>query len=201
MTLDLDVQFLTMVTMILCGIYLGIVQETFRRFQPHWSSNRFLLYVMEIGFWLSQVILIFYALFLVNAGELRFYVFLALFLGFAAYQALVAPIYKRVLEIIIRAIAAVYRFLERMVQTLLIAPVKFIVQLLVTIIISILQLIVSIFLFLVKIFFAPLKWIILMIYHILPEKTQTFLRKTAGIYSRIKNICKKGWNYLKGKRR
>lgn len=199
--MTLDVQFMTMVTMILCGIYLGIAQETFRRFQPNWKSNRFLLYFMEIAFWLSQVTLIFYVLYLVNAGELRVYVLLALFLGVSAYQVLVAPVYKHVLEIGIRMATAVYRFLKQVVQTLVIAPIKFIVQLLVTIVIFLFQLMISVLSFLAKIFFTPLKWIFLGIYRMLPKKIQHFLHKTAGFYSTIKNICKKGWKYLRWKRR
>src|SRR5699024_5483544 len=100
--MTLDVQFMTMAAMTLSGIYLGIAQETFRRFKPHWKPNRFLLYFMEIAFWLFQVALIFYVLFLVNAGELRLYVFLALFLGISMYQVLVASVYKRLLEMIVR---------------------------------------------------------------------------------------------------
>lgn len=199
--MTLDVQFMTMITMIICGIYLGIVHETFRRFQPLWKSNRFLLYFMEIAFWLSQVTIIFYVLFLVNAGELRVYVFLALLLGVSAYKVLVASVYKRVLEMIIRFTAAVYHFFERVVHVLVIAPIKFIVQLLVTLVIFVYQLMISVLSFLAKIVFIPLKWIILGIYHMLPQKIQYFLHKTAGFYSTIKNICKKGWDYLRWKRR
>src|SRR5699024_2545129 len=117
-SMTLDVQFMTMIAMALCGIYLGIAQETFRRFTPHWKSNRFLAYFMEITFWLSQVMIIFYILFRVNSGELRMYVFLALLLGVSAYQVFVAAIYKRVLEMIIRIITVVYQFLKRLIQLL-----------------------------------------------------------------------------------
>ncbi|GGB51192.1 hypothetical protein GCM10011409_30950 [Lentibacillus populi] len=199
--MTLDVQFMTMIVMVISGFYLGIIQETFRRFQPHWKENRFLRYFMEITFWLSQVLLLFYVLFRVNAGELRFYVFLALLLGFAAYQALAAHAYKRLLEYVIRVIAACYHFLEKLIQTLIITPVKYLIQLVITLILFVVQLVISILLFIAKVIIFPIKWVIYLIYRLLPKSIQNFLHKTAGFYSTIKNICKKGLEYLKFKRR
>lgn len=199
--MTLNVQFITMLAMVLCGFYLGLILETFRRFQPHWKDNRLLKYVMEISFWMSQVLLLFYVLFRVNAGELRFYVFLALFLGFAAYQALAAPMYKRLLEFAIRIVVACYRFVEQVIQTLIITPIKYIIKLLVTITLFIVQLVITVLLFIGKVIFLPIKWIFYMIYRLLPKRFRNFLHKTAGFYSTMKNICKKGLKYLKFKRR
>lgn len=199
--MTLSVQFMTMIAMVIGGFYLGLIQDTYRRFQGYWKNNVFLLYFMEISFWLTQVLLLFYVLFRVNAGELRFYVFLACLLGFAAYQALAAPLYKRLLEQIIRIVVKCYRFLENLVQTIIIAPIKYIFQLLVALILLIGQLILSIILFAAKIIYVPLKWIAMVIYRLLPKSIQNFLHKLAGFYSTIKNTCRKGLKYLKFKRR
>ncbi|MEN1966451.1 spore cortex biosynthesis protein YabQ [Lentibacillus sp. N15] len=199
--MTLDVQFLTMVVMAISGVYLGAALETFHRFQPSWKSNRFLLYFMEIAFWLSQVLLLFYVLFRVNSGELRVYVFLALFLGFSAYKALIAPLYKRLLEIIIRIIVMCYRFLENVIKTLLIKPIKYVIQFIITLLLFAGQVIISIVRFVGKIVFYPIKWVLSLIYRMLPKSIQNFFYKTAGFYSTIKNICKKGLEYLKFKRR
>ncbi|MEW9675295.1 spore cortex biosynthesis protein YabQ [Lentibacillus sp. L22] len=199
--MTLDVQFLTMIVMIISGIYLGAALETFLRFKPYWKSNWFMLYFMEIAFWLSQVLLLFYVLFLVNAGELRVYVFLALFMGFAAYKALFAPLYKRLLELFIRIILTCYHFIEKLIKTLVIAPIKYIIQLLITLILFIVQLLVKVFLFVVKVIFFPIKWILILLYRMLPKNIRNFLHKTAGFYSTMENICKKGLDYIKFKRR
>src|SRR5690625_1760968 len=85
--MTLDTQFLTMIFMVLGGLYLGIAKDTFRRFSPYWKNKRFINYAMEICFWLTQTFLLFYVLFRINGGELRFYVFLACLLGYAMFQA------------------------------------------------------------------------------------------------------------------
>ncbi|MGY0694535.1 spore cortex biosynthesis protein YabQ [Virgibacillus sp. FSP13] len=199
--MTLNVQFMTMIVMIISGFYLGIIQETFRRFKPHWKDNKFFVYFMEVAFWLSQVLLVFYVLFLVNAGELRFYVFLALFLGFSIYQALAAPLYKWLLEHLIRIIVTCYRFMERLIQILIITPIKYMIKLFVTLVLLIVQFITTLILFVAKVIFFPIRWIFTIIYRLLPRNIQNFFHKLAGFYSTIKNISKKGMKYLKFKRR
>src|SRR5699024_4293439 len=100
--MTLHVQLLTMIFMVLSGLYLGMALETFRRFSPLWRKNKFLVYFLEICFWLVQTLIIFYVLYRVNAGELRLYIFVACLLGFATYQALIASLYKRLLEQVVK---------------------------------------------------------------------------------------------------
>src|SRR5690606_28472217 len=100
-----------------------------------------LTYFMEICFWLTQTIILFYVLFKVNSGEIRFYVFIACLLGFSMYQVLAAKIYKRLLEVIIRMITSVYNFFKRLVQVLFIRPVIWIVTLVLTICLGIIRII------------------------------------------------------------
>src|SRR5690625_5859173 len=75
--MTLNVQFLTMLFMVVSGFYLGIALETFRRFSPLWRHRPVLVYIFEVSFWLIQTFIIFYVLYKVNAGELRVYIFLA----------------------------------------------------------------------------------------------------------------------------
>jgi len=188
--MTLSDQFLTMITMILAGLYLGIVQETFRRFTPYWKNNQFFTYVLEISFWITQTFILFYVLFLVNGGELRFYVFLAILLGFSIYQVFIKRIYKRLLERIIQVIAAVYRFFVRFVQALIITPIKWIIKTLISIVLGLASAILTILFFILKVVFTPFKWLFMFIYRLLPQKFKNFLYKIAGLYSKIWNRCK-----------
>ncbi|MFD1039873.1 spore cortex biosynthesis protein YabQ [Virgibacillus byunsanensis] len=196
--MTLNDQFITMIVMVSGGIYLGMTLDTFRRVSVYWKGNIFLLYFMEICFWFTQTLVLFYVLFLVNAGELRLYVFLACLLGFATYQSLFASWYKQLLEHIINIIAAIYRFLEKMVQYLIIIPIKFIINLLLTCLLFIVHIINAIFFFVVKVIYIPIKWILGLLYRLLPENTKIFLKKIKGFYYKMKNIVKK---YLKHMRR
>ncbi|SFD73284.1 spore cortex biosynthesis protein YabQ [Lentibacillus persicus] len=199
--MTLSVQFITMLSMTAGGFYLGIALDTFRRLAVFWKQRVLLVYCMEIGFWLAQTLLLYYVLFRANSGELRFYVFLALLLGFSMYKALAANFYKTLLEHVIRAIAAVFRFIERLVIIFIIKPIKFILQMFLAIIIFIAKLLWEILRYSVIIVFTPAVWLYRRIFQIFPETIQKKLHKVAGIYSTIKNKCKKWLNDRKAKRR
>ncbi|AVQ97604.1 spore cortex biosynthesis protein YabQ [Oceanobacillus iheyensis] len=195
--MTLSTQFLTMLTMVSSGFYLGIVQDTFRRFTPYWKKRVVLTYTMEISFWLTQTLIVFYVLFRVNGGELRFYIFAAFLLGFATYQALAADSYKKLLEHIIRIMTAVYRFVERCVIALIITPIKWILKLLWTITFHVFKLLGTVLLFLLTVIITPIGWIFGFIYRLLPEGFKKNIRKLAGFYSKMKNICIKLMKRLK----
>lgn len=199
--MTLNIQFFTMISMVLGGFYLGIMQDTFRRVSIHWKKKAIIAYFMEICFWLSQTMVLFYVLFRVNDGELRVYVFAACLLGFSAYQALAASHYKRLLERIIQMVNTVLRFAERLLQILIVTPVKFIIHLLMTMILFIVQICISILLFLAKVIFYPIRSLSLLFYRLLPKNIQKIMHKIAGFYSIMKNICIKCLKHIPFKRR
>ncbi|WP_174615350.1 spore cortex biosynthesis protein YabQ [Virgibacillus ihumii] len=199
--MTLNVQFITMIAMVLSGLYLGIIQETFRRFSIHWRSRRVLAYFMEISFWLTQTLLLYYLLFRVNSGELRLYVFAAVLLGFSVYQVLVAKAYRWLLEHIIRIVLMCFRFVENVVNVLFITPVKFIIQVVVTCILFVLQTLMRIISFAGKLLLTPVFWIFRTLFGILPKNIQDNLYKSAGFYSTIKNTCRKWVKKILFKRR
>ncbi|MEC5426068.1 spore cortex biosynthesis protein YabQ [Virgibacillus sp. C22-A2] len=186
--MTLSIQFLTMITMVLSGFYLGIIHDTYRRFASYWESKIVFSYLLEICFWLTQTIIIFYVLFRVNGGEIRLYIFAACLLGFAMYQVFAANVYKKLLEFAIGIITKIYRFFERMVQALIISPVKWVIMLLLMIILWIIRFIGSVLLITLKILFTPIIWLLRLTYRLLPKKLQQFLHKIAGFYSTMKNI-------------
>ena len=79
--MTLSIQFITMAAMVLSGIYLGVIRDTFQRFAIYWKGRKLLSYLLEIIFWILQTLVVFYVLFLVNAGEIRLYIILACLLG------------------------------------------------------------------------------------------------------------------------
>ncbi|HLR51929.1 MAG TPA: spore cortex biosynthesis protein YabQ [Candidatus Avamphibacillus sp.] len=186
--MTLDVQFMTMISMILGGIYLGVALETFRRFSPYWKNNRILTYFMEICFWLIQSFVLFYILFRVNGGEIRVYSALACLLGFSAYKALAANFYKRFLERIIIIVTSIYRFFVKVINGLIIQPIKYIIYFFITCLLLILKGLYTTLSFLLKVIVTPVFWILKKVYHLLPEGLQNILCKIAGFYSTIKNI-------------
>jgi spore cortex biosynthesis protein YabQ len=121
--MSLTVQFYTMLAMIGMGSYFGAALDTYSRLFNRTKRNLFVRGVNDILFWILQALLIFYVLYLVNNGEIRFYIFLALLCGFAFYQSLLKKIYTRFLEYCIRMIIQFCRFAAKLMSNLIIKPV------------------------------------------------------------------------------
>ncbi|RYG72686.1 spore cortex biosynthesis protein YabQ [Lentibacillus lipolyticus] len=199
--MTLSVQFLTMISMTAGGFYLGMVLDTYRRLSIHWKGSPLMKYFMEIVFWLTQTMLLFYVLFRVNSGELRFYVFLACLLGFSMYKGLAAKAYKALLEHVIRIVAAAYRFCKRTIEVLIITPVTWLIRFIITTAMFVLGTLAAIVRWLVRVIVVPLFWLCRLLYRMLPLSVQKKLHKIAGFYSKIENISKKKIKELLSKRR
>ncbi len=193
--MTLQEQFTTITYMVLAGIYLGMALETFRRFSPIFKQRKVLVYCLEVCFWLMQTFILFYILYLANYGELRLYVFLACLLGFSIYKALLAPSYQKILEFLIRLILWIYELMKKIIRLLLINPIKWLLSVLLKILLGFLTVVI----FLIKLFFLPIKWLGQLIYWLLPEKIQQFFNKFPQFYSIIKNTIKKWLKFFKGR--
>ncbi|QST00141.1 spore cortex biosynthesis protein YabQ [Pontibacillus sp. ALD_SL1] len=199
--MSLDTQFLTMVIMFSSGVYLGMVMDTFKRFEPLWKSNLIMRYSFEILFWILQGLVLFYFLFLANQGELRLYIVLAVVCGYAAYQALFRETYKKVLERLIKIISGLIRFITRVVTVFIVRPVRFIVITIMKLILLLWTTLLAIILFLFKILLYPFQLIGRITWKLMPKNVKKYLLDVAGFYSKMKNIILKWWGIIQQKRR
>jgi spore cortex biosynthesis protein YabQ len=200
--MTLSTQFLTMLSMIGMGSLFGVMFDTYQRFLDRPNRKSWIVFINDLLFWVIQALIIFYILFLVNNGELRFYIFVALLCGFAAYQSLFKGIYLKLLEAMIRSVIALYQFIRRAFQLLIYKPVVGIIQLLISIIIllgrgtfSFVKFILKVLLFILKVLWVPIAKIIIIIWKLLPKSIKKYVEKlynkTAGFFMEIKNYLGK----------
>ena len=135
--MTLTIQFYTLLAMIGMGSCFGAALDTYNRFLKRSVRKRWIVFLHDFLFWIIQGLLIFYVLFLVNEGEFRLYLFLALLCGFSAYQALFKGVYQRFLEFLILLVIKVVRFLTKSVQMLIFLPIKWVIVTAISIIIGI----------------------------------------------------------------
>lgn len=199
--MTLSIQFITMAAMVLSGIYLGFIRDTFQRFAIYWKGKKLLSYLLEIIFWILQALIVFYVLFRVNAGEIRLYIILACLLGFSAYQALMKTIYKRVLERIIFFGTRIFHIFERIIAVLFITPLKWLFIICTAIVMFVLRMIFSVVIYIIKLLFFPFHLLGKAIYPIIPENFFRFSHKFVRFYSTIRNILKKWLKYMTFRRR
>lgn len=171
--MTLHTQLITMGAMIVSGLYLGMANDTFRRFTPLWKKSNILTYILEILFWLSQIAVLYYVLYRMNFGEIRIYYFIAIAFGFTLYIAFFQNLYKKLLNLFIIFVTKLLRILYNIFVT----PIIYIVRL-----------IIRILLFIVRTIF---KLIIAIIKLILPEKFYKFISKKLVTYSTMVNTLYK----------
>ncbi len=180
------------------GSYLGAAIDTYNRFLFRSKRKSWLVFLNDIFFWILQGLIFFYVLFVINQGELRFYIFLAILCGFAAYQSLLKRGYARVLEIIITMIISIYRYAVKIFLMLIYRPIVSLLLgcvSLVTIIgkglFVLVKWTIQVIWTIIKLVFTPVKWLLILFWNLLPKhikKTvEKLYNKLAGYYQGIKN--------------
>lgn len=196
--MTLSTQFLTMLAMIGMGSYFGATLDTYNRFLQRSKRKSWIVFFNDIFFWLFQGMSVFYVLFIVNKGELRFYIFLALLCGFAAYQSLLKKLYLQILEIVISMVISIYQFLVKVIRILIYKPIYslilFIISLAIMIgkgLLALARGILKALLFLIRILLKPIEWLFVFFWNLFPKKIKKMLEKLynkcAGFLYRIKN--------------
>jgi spore cortex biosynthesis protein YabQ len=210
--MTLSTQFLTMLSMVGMGSLFGVMFDTYQRFLKRPNRKSWIVFFNDLLFWILQALLIFYTLFLVNNGELRFYIFIALLCGYAAYQSLFKGIYLRLLELIIRTVISIYRFIRKTFLLLVYKPVLGLIQLVISIIIllgrglfTLVKFVFKIILFILKVIVKPIEKIVLIIWKLLPKSIKKSVEKlynrTAGKIKGIKNYILKWFDKWKNRKK
>ncbi|MGP7819519.1 spore cortex biosynthesis protein YabQ [Niallia sp. 01092] len=196
--MTLSVQFMTMLAMVGMGLLFGLCLDTYQYFLKRPERKRIIVFFHDLLFWIFQALLIFYVLFLVNQGEVRVYIALALVLGFAFYQSIVKTPYLRSLKWFISISVQFYHFIVKLLITIVYKPIRSLVLLLVSIMIilfkglmALSKFVVTVLRFILKILFMPIKWIFTLFWLIMPNKgkkyVEKFFSKFAGYSNKIKN--------------
>jgi spore cortex biosynthesis protein YabQ len=200
--MTLSTQFLTMLSMIGMGSLFGAMLDTYQRFLKRPKRKSIIVFINDLFFWIIQALIIFYTLFQVNNGELRFYIFLALLCGFAAYQSLFKGLYLKFLEMVIQLVISVYKFIKKTYLLLIYKPVIWLIQLVISIILllgrglyTLVKFILKVVLFCVKLILTPIQKIILIFWNLLPKglkkNVEKLYNKTAGNFKGIKEYIVK----------
>ncbi|MDQ0220891.1 spore cortex biosynthesis protein YabQ [Peribacillus cavernae] len=200
--MTLSVQFYTLVAMIGMGSYFGAALDTYNRFLKRSKRKSWLVFINDFLFWVVQGLLIFYVLFLVNEGELRFYLFLALLCGFSAYQALFKSAFNRFLESVIHFFITTSKFIVKSFQTLIYHPIKWLISGIVFLFVSLGKGIYSLIQFIFKLInsvlsmiIRPFIWILKVFWNYLPKSVTKnvgkFYNKGTGFFNSLKNVIKR----------
>ncbi|WP_058305659.1 spore cortex biosynthesis protein YabQ [Gracilibacillus massiliensis] len=185
--MTLSTQFITMISMVLSGVYLGASYHTFKRLERLWLSSITWKYLLEILFWLLQAVVLYVILFLINEGILRFYVFLAVICGYAMFKSLIEQVFSRILDVIFRILHDIYRFLYRTIELLIVRPIIFIITVFIVCITKVFTFFITILLAILKVISWPIRALFSVLFNMVPKNAQKYLHPFYRIYSKIKN--------------
>ncbi|GAB2564340.1 spore cortex biosynthesis protein YabQ [Gracilibacillus alcaliphilus] len=184
--MTLSTQFITLLAMILSGVYLGMAYHTFKRFEHLWISSILWKYLLEVLFWLIQAIVLYTILFIANEGIVRFYLLLAVLCGYAMFKALLERLYHRMLEVLIHVVKSIYRFIYRLLRLLIIQPIVWIVTMLVAVVLKLLTIIWVV----IRWLLSPLFWLGGHVGKIFSKNAKKYLQLFKSFYSKIKRNAK-----------
>ncbi|MBE6183228.1 spore cortex biosynthesis protein YabQ [Heyndrickxia ginsengihumi] len=197
--MSLTTQFYTMLAMIAMGSFFGGTLDTYNRFLKRKKRKRWIVFIHDLFFWIFQGLVLFYVLFMINFGEVRFYIFVAILCGFAAYQALMREIYLKLLESFIFIIKTMIHFLANLVRTLIYQPIKGLILLFISLLTgsvkllyTIVKTVMKMLIWVIKIIFKPLLWLFAALSYLMPKGMKRWIENVfvsfAGKLRWLKNI-------------
>ncbi|TWI53219.1 spore cortex biosynthesis protein YabQ [Halalkalibacter nanhaiisediminis] len=189
--MSLTIQLYTMLSMAAMGVYIGAAIDTYSRFTKKRKTFHFLVACNDLMFWLIQALVVFYVLLQSNHGDIRFYIFLALICGYAAYQALFRRIYQTLLERFIQFVIHMYRFIVKLIILFFVKPIKFILKLLYSLCMMVVTGCLTVLLFFIRLVLKPIYFVFSLFYkwtglHKQVEKIKPILRKIKDFISSMK---------------
>lgn len=119
------------------GIVIGILFDIFRILRKSFKTSDLITYIQDILFWILTGIILLYSIFTFSNGEVRFYMFLGVFLGCLIYMLAFSKYFINInVKIIITTKKIIWKILS-----IIIFPLKLIAE------------------FIKKIFFRPINFV------------------------------------------
>ena len=107
------------------GILIGLLFDIFRILRKSFKTSDIITYCEDLLFWILTGLLLLYSIFTFNAGEIRFYMFLAVFCGCIIYMLLFS---KYFIEINVKIILTIKKIITT-IFSVIILPIKTILKL------------------------------------------------------------------------
>lgn len=118
------------------GVIIGLIFDIFRILRKSFKTNDIITYIEDVLFWIITGILILYSIFIFNYGEIRFFMFVGIFLGAMLYMLLVSKyvikvsvsvinFFKKIIIFIFRIVKFPLEFIYKTLKTIFKKPILF----------------------------------------------------------------------------
>lgn len=121
-------QIFIFLTAVLCGVSIGILFDIFRIIRKLSNPTKASVNIQDTLFWLASAILVFWYIFTFNKGELRWFIFVGVFLSGWLYNLTISKYFIKIgiflvnllkkasiflLKVILLPIAFIYRLIRK----------------------------------------------------------------------------------------
>lgn len=141
---------------ILNGLLIGILFDIFRILRKCFKTPDFITYIQDIIFWILSGLSLLYSIFKFNNGELRLFIFLGVILGIMLYMLIFSRLF-------IQTSVASITIIKKIINMVIITPIKYILLLL------------------RRIIYNPIRFIITKIVKLFRKILQFFKKKTKKV--------------------
>ena len=115
------------------GLVIGILFDIFRILRKSFKTSDIVTYIQDILFWILTGFILLYSIFTFSNGEVRFYMFLGVFLGCLIYMILFSKYFininVKIIKIIKKIVSFIFtpiKLLIKFIKKILIRPINFI---------------------------------------------------------------------------
>ncbi|MFD1270714.1 spore cortex biosynthesis protein YabQ [Paenibacillus motobuensis] len=126
--MNLHTQWITLLWMLACGGIMGMVFDGYRVVSIQFRFPRWSIHALDLLYWFASALFVFRTMYHTNQGEVRFYVFLGLFIGVWIHFLFLSVITERFVVMLIIVIKRFYRILVGIVRVVLIAPIRLLLK-------------------------------------------------------------------------
>lgn len=116
---------MTLLWMLISGTALGVVFDSIRIVEWKYHFPRWCIHALDLLYWVWAALFVFRTLYRSNEGELRFYVFLGLFLGVWIYFLCLGAIIQKIVVTLLKIVDKVYFISVRLFHVFVIGPFRF----------------------------------------------------------------------------
>ncbi|MFU1796711.1 spore cortex biosynthesis protein YabQ [Paenibacillus azoreducens] len=125
-----QIQWMTLLWMLFSGTALGLAYDSYRVLSGQLRFPRWTLHVLDLFYWCGAAIFVFRMLYVNNYGQLRFYVFVGLFIGVWLYFLFLSVTTQRFVVMLIKVVRYIIDLLKRLFRLTVWTPVRLLLKLL-----------------------------------------------------------------------
>ncbi|MCJ8015067.1 spore cortex biosynthesis protein YabQ [Paenibacillus sp. KQZ6P-2] len=125
-----QIQWITLLWMLFSGAAMGLAYDSYRVLSGQLHFPRWTLHVLDLFYWCGAALFVFRMLYVSNYGQLRFYVFVGLFLGVWVYFLFLSVTTQRFVVMLIKVVRYLIDVLKRLFRLMVWAPIRMLLKLL-----------------------------------------------------------------------